>query len=110
MEMNSNSTTDTKWKIRKAANKEEMNQQFIVFALTILLTILAFAAVVFTDTISMWFVAPFIFVLAIIQVIFQLFYFMHMKHKGHAAPILFIFSGVLVAAVSILALMTVVWW
>ncbi|HHW38254.1 MAG TPA: cytochrome c oxidase subunit IVB [Bacillales bacterium] len=110
MDMNSNSTPDTKWELRKAANKEEMNQQFIVFALTILLTILAFAAVVFTDTVSMWFVAPFIFVLAVVQVIFQLFYFMHMKHKGHEAPILFIFSGVLVAAVSILALMTVVWW
>lgn len=110
MDMNSNSTTDTKWELRKAENKEEMNQQFIVFGVTILLTILAFAAVIFTDTISMWFVGPFILVLAIIQVIFQLFYFMHMKHKGHEAPILFIFSGILVAAVSILALMTVVWW
>ncbi len=110
MDMNSNSNSTTKWEIRKAVNKEEMNQQFIVFGVTILLTILAFAAVVFIDSISMWFVAPFIFVLALIQVVFQLFYFMHMKHKGHEAPILFIFSGVLVAAVSILALMTVVWW
>ena len=110
MDMNSNSNSTTKWENRKAVNKEEMNQQFIVFGVTILLTILAFAAVVFIDSISMWFVAPFIFVLALIQVVFQLFYFMHMKHKGHEAPILFIFSGVLVAAVSILALMTVVWW
>ena len=108
METNSNSTT--KWDLRKAANKEEMNQQFIVFALTILLTILAFAAVIFTDTISMWFVGPFILVLAIVQVIFQLFYFMHMKHKGHEAPILFIFSGVLFATAIVIGLMTVVWW
>ncbi|WP_458414019.1 cytochrome c oxidase subunit IVB [Schinkia sp. CFF1] len=110
MEMNSNSSVDTKWEVRKQANKEEMNQQFVVFALTIFLTLLAFASVVFKDTINNWFVTPFIFILAIVQVIFQLFYFMHMSHKGHAAPILFIFSGVLVAAVSILALMTVVWW
>lgn len=110
MAINSNSSTQTKWELRKAANKEEMNQQFIVFALTIFLTLLAFAAVIFTDVISTWFVAPFIFILAVVQVIFQLFFFMHMNHKGHEAPILFIFTGVLIAAVSILALMTIVWW
>ncbi|HHY73888.1 MAG TPA: cytochrome c oxidase subunit IVB [Bacillus bacterium] len=110
MTMNSNSSTETKWELRKAANKEEMNQQFIVFALTIVLTILAFAAVVFADVINMWFVAPFIMVLAIVQVMFQLFYFMHMSHKGHEAPIMFIFTAILLAAVTVIALMTIVWW
>lgn len=96
-------------KYRNAKNKDEMKQQVIAFASTIFLTIIAFAAVAYPDVINRWFVAPFILVLAIVQVLFQLFYFMHMSHKGHEAPIIFIFSGVLVAAVSIAALMTIVW-
>lgn len=111
MGINSNSSTQTEdLKYRRAKYREEMNQQLIVFALTLFLTIMAFAAVIFTDVINVWFVGPFILVLAIVQVMFQLFYFMHMNHKGHEAPILFIFSGVLVAIITVVTLMTIVWW
>ncbi|NSL50745.1 cytochrome c oxidase subunit IVB [Calidifontibacillus erzurumensis] len=108
--MTMDSNTQSKFEVRKEMNKEDMKQQFIVFALTIFLTILAFAAVLFADTINTWFIAPFILVLAIVQVMFQLFYFMHMSHKGHEAPALFIFSGILFATAIIAGLSTIVWW
>ncbi|WP_071459321.1 cytochrome c oxidase subunit IVB [Bacillus massilinigeriensis] len=94
---------------RKKKNAEEMRHQVITFALMIFLTLVAFAAVGYADF-SGWFVVPFILLLAIVQVIFQLYYFMHMSHKGHENPQLFLFTGVLVGAVTILAFMTVIWW
>lgn len=108
--MTMDSNTQSKFEVRKEMNKEDMKQQIIVFALTIFLTILAFAAVLFADTINTWFIAPFILVLAIVQVMFQLFYFMHMSHKGHEAPALFIFSGILIATAIVAGLATIVWW
>ena len=79
-----------------------MRHQVITFSLMIFLTLVAFVAVAY-DGFSGWFTIPFILVLAIIQVIYQLYYFMHMSHKGHEAPTLFMFSGVLIAFITILA-------
>ncbi|WP_102347064.1 cytochrome c oxidase subunit IVB [Bacillus sp. Marseille-P3661] len=111
MGINSNSSVQTEnLKYRKAKNKEEMKQQLIVFSLTIFLTVIAFAAVAFADTISAWFIGPFILLLAVVQCMFQLFYFMHMSHKGHEAPIVFIFSGVLFVIIIIAGLMLLTWW
>jgi len=93
---------------RKKKNAEDMKHQLIAFALTIFLTIVAFLAVGFDF--SKWFIVPFIILLAVVQLVFQLYYFMHMSHKGHEAPALFLYSGVLVAAVTILAFMTIIWW
>ncbi|TCN25747.1 cytochrome c oxidase subunit IVB [Mesobacillus foraminis] len=94
---------------RRRKNSEEMRYQVITFSLMIFLTLIAFAAVGFSDF-SGWFIVPFIILLAVIQVIFQLYYFMHMSHKGHEAPQLFLYSGVLVGALTLLAFMTIVWW
>ncbi|WP_053362047.1 cytochrome c oxidase subunit IVB [Bacillus sp. FJAT-27251] len=94
---------------RRRKNAEEMRYQVITFSLMIFLTLMAFAAVGFGDF-SSWFIAPFIILLAVVQVIFQLYYFMHMSHKGHEAVQLFLYSGVLVAAVTILAFTTIIWW
>jgi cytochrome c oxidase subunit 4 len=35
---------------------------------------------------------------------------MHMSHKGHELPSLFLYGGVLVAFLTVWAFMTVVWW
>ncbi|MBT2756146.1 cytochrome c oxidase subunit IVB [Mesobacillus foraminis] len=94
---------------RRRKNSEEMRYQVITFSLMIFLTLIAFAAVGFSDF-SSWFIVPFIILLAVVQVIFQLYYFMHMSHKGHEAPQLFLYSGVLVGALTLLAFMTIVWW
>ncbi|AGX03715.1 cytochrome c oxidase, subunit IV [Bacillus sp. NRRL B-14911] len=83
--------------------------QVITFALMIFLTLVAFVAVGYEEF-SAWFIVPFILILAVVQVIFQLYYFMHMSHKGHEAPALFLYSGLLVGAITVLAFMTIIWW
>jgi cytochrome c oxidase subunit IV len=93
---------------RRKKNKEEMKHQVTSFSLMIFLTLIAFFAVGYGY--SHWFIAPFIILLAVIQVIFQLYYFMHMSHKGHEAPSLFLYSGVTVGAVTLLAFSTIIWW
>ncbi|MBM4764062.1 cytochrome c oxidase subunit IVB [Bacillus sp. B15-48] len=94
---------------RRKKNAEEMRYQVISFSLMIFLTLIAFAAVGFAD-ITNWFTIPFILLLAVVQVIFQLYYFMHMSHKGHEAPQLFIYTGVFIAFIMVLAFMTIIWW
>lgn len=94
---------------RRKRNAEEMRHQVITFALMILFTITAFIAVGY-DEFSSWFTIPFIFLLALVQVAFQLYYFMHMSNKGHEAPTIFMYVGMLIAFVTILAFMTIIWW
>lgn len=109
MGSNSNSSTQTdSFEYRKIKNRQEMNKQWFSFGLSIFLTIIAFIAVA-TEAIPVTFTIPFILLLAVIQVVFQLYYFMHMKHKGHETPAMFIWSGVLVAIVSIAGLTLLVW-
>ncbi|MBB5323814.1 cytochrome c oxidase subunit 4 [Anoxybacillus tepidamans] len=94
---------------RRKKNAEEMKHQVISFILMIALTLVAFFAVGY-DEFSHWFSVPFILLLAVVQVAFQLYYFMHMSHKGHELPALFLYGGVLVAFLTVWAFMTVVWW
>jgi cytochrome c oxidase subunit 4 len=94
---------------RRKRSIEEMRHQVVSFALMIFLTLIAFAAVAIKGF-SAWFIVPFILLLAVVQVIFQLYYFMHMSHKGHEAPSLFLYSGLLVGLVTVLAFSTIIWW
>lgn len=109
--MNEQLQTNSKVELefRKKSNAEEMKHQVITFSLMILLTIGAFLAVSY-DGFSLYVIGPILVTLAIVQVIFQLFYFMHMSHKGHAAPQLFMFSGIFFAGVMALAFSTIIWW
>ncbi len=94
---------------RRRKNAEEMRYQVVSFSLMIFLTFIAFAAVAIKGFTAS-FTIPFILLLAVVQVVFQLFYFMHMSHKGHEAPTLFLFSGIFIALAMVLAFMTVIWW
>ncbi|WP_026581548.1 cytochrome c oxidase subunit IVB [Bacillus sp. J33] len=102
-----NPRVDIEYRRKKSA--EEMKHQVITFAMMIFLTIVAFVAAGY-EGFSAWFIVPFILILAIVQVIFQLYYFMHMSHKGHEAPALFLYSGALVGFITIIAFLTVIWW
>ncbi|MEH7417092.1 cytochrome c oxidase subunit IVB [Neobacillus drentensis] len=102
-----NPRVDLEYRRKKSA--EEMRYQVISFALMIFLTLVAFAAVSMKGS-TAWFTVPFIILLAAVQVVFQLFYFMHMSHKGHEAPKLFLFSGLFVGLTAILAFSTIIWW
>ncbi|GGE66570.1 cytochrome c oxidase subunit IVB [Priestia taiwanensis] len=94
---------------RRKKSKEEMKHQVITFATMIFLTLVAFAAVMFQDKLNPIFVVPFILVLASIQVVFQLYYFMHMKHKGHDTIAFFLYSGLIIGFITILAFVTIIW-
>ncbi|PFJ14137.1 cytochrome c oxidase subunit IVB [Bacillus cereus] len=94
---------------RKRKSAEEMKHQVITFALMIFLTLVAFVSVAYPKTFSPTFSVPFILLLAVVQVIFQLYYFMHMSHKGHEAASFFLYSGLLIGLITILAFMTIVW-
>lgn len=93
---------------RKKKNAEEMKHQVISFGLMIGLTVVAFLTV--GSDVGPWFTIPFLLLMAAIQVVFQLYYFMHMSQKGHEAPSLFFYAGVLVASITILAFVTIIWW
>ncbi|WAA10600.1 cytochrome c oxidase subunit IVB [Fervidibacillus albus] len=95
---------------RRMKSAKEMRHQLITFILMIFFTIIAFVSVAYHDLFPAKFVVPFILLLATIQVIFQLYYFMHASHKGHEMPMLFMYSGVFAAFLTILAFLTIVWW
>ncbi|OLN21169.1 cytochrome c oxidase subunit IVB [Domibacillus antri] len=96
------------YEYRRKKSAEEMRMQVVTFTLMIFFTVIAFAAV--GAGFSKWFIIPFVLLLAVVQVAFQLYYFMHMSHKGHEAPQLFMWSGVIVAFLTILAFLTIIWW
>lgn len=109
MEKNQSNSTNPRinLKYRRKQNTEEMKHQIITFMMMIFFTIIAFVAVAFDF--SVWFIKPIILLLAVVQVIFQLYYFMHMKNRGHGMAALFLYSGLTVGLLTVLAFMTIVW-
>jgi cytochrome c oxidase subunit 4 len=107
--MTENTNTNNVDSFRKQKNKDEMKKQLISFALMIGFTIIAFIAVA-SEAMDQMFVVPFILILALVQVGFQFYYFMHMKDKGHEMPAAMIYGGVFAAALTIAALVLIVWW
>ena len=92
----------------KIAHEKEFKQQIVSFAMMIFLTMIAFIAVA-SDAISDAFTVVFIMILAGIQLVFQLYMFMHLSHKGHQYPAWGIFFGVFVAGTAVIALMGMIW-
>lgn len=94
---------------RKQQNKEEMQKQLISFALMIVFTLIAFAIVI-SGAMDKMFVIPLLVVLAIVQVGFQFYFFMHLKDKGHEMPSVMMYGGVWAALLTLAALGVITWW
>lgn len=94
---------------RRKKSIEEMKFHITSFSMMIFLTFIAFAAVGFKGATAPYTI-PFILLMAFVQVVFQLYYFMHMNKKGHEAPSLFLYSGAFVGFTVILTFSTIVWW
>ena len=94
---------------QRQQNKEEMKKQLITFATMILFTIVAFL-IVGSGIMSKMLAIPLLLVLALIQVAFQFYYFMHMKDKGHELASVMIYGGVWAAILTVSALSLVIWW
>lgn len=89
-------------------SREEMRSQFISFGLMAFLTVISFIAV--GVGFPAQFVIPFLLLLAIIQVLFQFYYFMHAKEEGHGVVMGFMYSGLFTAVLMIIAFLTIIWW
>lgn len=86
----------------------EMRGHLTSFAIMIFLTLIAFTTV--AAGFSAYLIVPIILLLAAVQVVLQLYYFMHLNSKGTGMIAFFMFSGMFVAFITILALVTIVWW
>jgi cytochrome c oxidase subunit 4 len=105
---NSNSKPAHQAQYERKQHREEMKQQVISFVLMILFTLVAFAMVIFE--VNSYFIIPTLIILAVVQVAFQLYYFMHMKNKGHDMPALMIYGGAAVAFLTIGTFTSIIWW
>src|SRR5699024_9900732 len=101
--------TNTVNPYQKEKNKEEMKKQLLSFALRIVFTLVSFGAVA-TGAIESMFIIPIILILAIVQVVVQFYYFMHMKDEGHEMPAVMIYGGVWVVLLIMAALLLITWW
>lgn len=102
----SNVKVDTYYKKR---SKEEMKHVMVTFSLMIFLTLSSFFAVAYPTIFPKIFSVPFILLLACVQVLFQLYYFMHMKQRGHQTAIVFLYTALFIGLLTVLAFATIVW-
>lgn len=84
--------------------KKETRTQLIAFVFMIFMTSLAFVSIG-SEVVPNSFAIPFILTLAALQVVFQLYFFMHMNEKGTAWINAMIWSGLFVAALTVASLM-----
>jgi cytochrome c oxidase subunit 4 len=90
-------------------NHEGPRNHYFAFALSIVLTMLAFAGVIYGG-LDRGFVLAFIVILAVVQAVFQMLYWMHMKDRGHLYPIMFIVMGAFVAVCAVITAVYWMWW
>ncbi|MFC0211668.1 cytochrome C oxidase subunit IV family protein [Paenibacillus chartarius] len=88
---------------------EGPRNHYLTYLISILLTILAFAAVLY-GVLDRSFLLVFIVVLALIQASFQLFFWMHAKDKGHFLPVIGIAFGFFIALTAVAAAVFWTWW
>lgn len=99
--------SEAEYEYSRRKRAAEMRSHLSSFAMMIFLTLIAFTAV--AAGYSGYLVVPIILLLAAIQVALQLYYFMHMKEKGHGMAAFFIYGGVLIAMITVLTFLTIVW-
>lgn len=98
----------TQYEYARRKRSKAMQMQVVTFAIMIFLTLIAFAAV--ASGMSAYFIGPVILLLAAVQVVLQLYYFMHMSEKGHEVGAFFLYSGALFGFTFVITFLTIVWW
>lgn len=93
----------------KRHRHEGPQKHIIAFIFSIVLTIIAFIAVMVGE-VNKTFTYIIIMVMAILQVVIQMAYWMHMKDRGHLLPIVFIFGGAIIAFTGVIMALYWVWW
>lgn len=88
---------------------EGPKNHYLSYIISIVLTMLAFAIVLYGG-IDRSFIILFLVGLAVVQIIFQLAYWMHMKDRGHFFPILGLCFGTFVALTAVVMAVFWLWW
>ncbi|GIP41443.1 hypothetical protein J31TS4_47230 [Paenibacillus sp. J31TS4] len=88
---------------------EGPKNHYITYIASILLTMLAFAAVMYLGLDKM-FLVIFLVGMAIVQAVLQLAVWMHMKERDHVYPIIGIAFGAFVAIGGFMAAIFWMWW
>jgi cytochrome c oxidase subunit 4 len=88
---------------------EGPRNHYLSYIISIVLTMLAFAMVLYGG-LDRSFIIMFLVGLAIVQIIFQLAYWMHMKDRGHFFPILGLAFGAFVALTAVIMSVYWLWW
>ena len=96
-------------------NALHMRKQVVNFSIMIFLTLIAFAVVhAFGDKVNaIALIIPFLLVLAGIQVVLQLYSFMHLEDKKtHQVGVIefFMWGGIFIAFTFFVAFTTIIWW
>jgi cytochrome c oxidase subunit IV len=86
---------------------KEARHQVISFVFMIFLTSVAFLTVA-SDTIPNRFAIPFILLIAVVQVLMQLYYFMHLNDRGNGWNNIMLWTGIFVAAMTVPTLMLLI--
>lgn len=95
--------------IKRTTAQESPRNHYISYAVSILLTLLAFLAVA-NPSLDKTFKIVFIVGMAVIQVLFQFIYWMHMKEKGHIYAAIGIIFGAVIALCAVVAAVFWMWW
>lgn len=96
-------------KVRRGPAHEGPKNHLIAFAVSLVLTALAFFAAA-NHLLSTGFVIFLLSAMAVVQVIVQLTYWMHMKDRGHFFPTLFLSMGALIVVAFFVAAFYWMWW
>ncbi|ANE45552.1 cytochrome C oxidase subunit IV [Paenibacillus swuensis] len=100
-------TTEQDGRRRRA--HEGPRNHYIAFIFSLVLTLIAFAAVM-AGEMNRKFVIAILLTMAALQVIMQLAYWMHMKDRGHLFPIIgLLFGGFVASSMVVMALYWAFW-
>jgi cytochrome c oxidase subunit 4 len=97
-------------RVKRTEGHEGPKNHIVGFAISIFLTILAFVAVANIETLDRTFVLMLLVAMAIVQVVVQLAFWMHMKDKGHFFPVLFLATGCFIVFTAVIMSQYWVWW
>ena len=106
--MKDNTSPNKMQAYRKQENKEEMKKMLISFGMMILFTIIAFA-LVGTGVMKGSYLVILLFLMALVQVMFQFLYFMHMQDKGHEEASGIIYGAFWVTFLVMMGLGVITW-
>ncbi|MFD2673660.1 cytochrome C oxidase subunit IV family protein [Marinicrinis sediminis] len=96
-------------KVKRGPVHEGPRNHIITYAISMILTFIAFVAAA-NDALSGGFVIFLLVTMAMVQVIVQLAFWMHMKDKGHVYAFIALFTGFITALTAVAAALFLMWW